>query len=138
MFPYVPAWSLLYLDLQESETVAKKARNNMPNMEFESVYFDREERDACVSWVDQRTWDWVDCLVSIAESNLKLSVSYDLSQEVYIISVTIKSTPKSEPMFCYMFRHADMARALQMAHYYCVEVIDFGNNPIGTDDRYSW
>jgi len=107
--------------------VARKRKLAFNEYGFKSVFLGDEQRVHFAEWAKDRSETPLDSLRSLADSNIKASISYDYKQDAYQISLTFRN--EKLPCFgtVYMIRHRDMNRLIGLAWFYVSEYLDMGN-----------
>lgn len=115
-----------------------KSKSPFGQVDFKTVHFSDKEKSSAEKFIAERDMDWIDVLLDLADKDCKMSVKFDQQNVVYLISITVSSPSRKDAKVCYMFRHADLAKCIRIAHYYIAEVVDYGvKQDVDTND-YDW
>lgn len=84
---------------------------------FENLEFNDLERQEVIAQVEHNKFDPVDCLVVLVEAGYKVGIGYDDYHACNAISITCKDEGSPYLGYCFVFRHTDLGRGLQVMRY---------------------
>ena len=115
------------------------ARNAQPpKYQLTSVWFTDAEKSHYRQWTDSHKIAVIDILLFFQDNGLKLSVSQDQNASTSLVSVTFKPLGNRKKGFVFMYRHAELEKALGIAMYHVREVMDLGNDLMTEETDTAW
>lgn len=113
----------------------KKGRSNGKHYKWLGhipVYFNDDELDAVIKYVDERDWDCEDVITRQTQAGIGVKFTYDVGSDCYHCTLQ----PKGKD--CYLrgytlgFNHVDFMRLMGVASYVCEVLIENGGVEIPT------
>lgn len=84
---------------------------------FENVEFGAEEQDQVIAWLAKTNFDPIDCITTLVEALYKVGFSYDEFSQINITALTCKDPESRYYGYCFIFKHAEILRGVQMARF---------------------
>lgn len=122
------------------------ARRSTKKVDFTADYsvinvdFSVEDKMLITEFCKSLSPDSSERVTEIAECGFKLSLSYNVDQETFTLSLTDKRKVANRKKFpVYMIQHADGVKLLGIGFWFWKEALNGGDTELGSDeDKFSW
>lgn len=119
--------------------MAKKPNpKKLTDYNLKSIWFSEAEKERFKLDSKEEEYDLESALQHLCDSYTKVSISVDQNTSNCVVSVTPKNTKLACFGDVYMFRHADLVKAVTIACWYYSEVLDHGNLPQEEESDTDW
>lgn len=106
---------------------------------FVNLEFNPAEKKALGDWLNTFNDDIADSITVLTEAQYKVGISYDEHHEAYSVTITCKYVSSPYFGYCFVLRHADVARGINVLRRVYDTLLSDGLYNVETrDDKHDW